>query len=378
MNSKLTALNRASDNKKILVYYFAFPHYRIAILKELKSILGDKLDLFSGVQSRSGLNPLTKQDLPDLEVFETKLLGPFSWEHKVVGPAISSKYSAVVLGPAVASLSTWAILTVRRLLGRKTYLWGQCGQPGSRSLKRVLQEIMNRMATGLLVYGSYEESGARELGISAKKVHRIRNSVPLIPLPLTQSELTERLDSDLEKATQLGDLRLVYVGRVQANKHVGVLLEAGDLLKGKFEKLSIRIVGEGPEKEALRSQYPDSRYEFLGGIYDPGQLQSELANATFVVAPWKMGLLAIDALSVGTPAMIPDNPVNGSEFEALTPGINGFNFEFGNAEDLAYQIEEAISKLARVSSSEYFESREKGLRDWSPEMVAKNIAGVIE
>src|SRR5690625_4442936 len=115
------------DQDKILIYYFAFPHYRAAILERLKEYSGDKLELFSGSLSRSGLKPLTKQELRFLNVVQTKHIGSISWDRGILKPAVTGDYATVVLGPAVASLSTWAILVVRKVLGKKTYLWGQCG-----------------------------------------------------------------------------------------------------------------------------------------------------------------------------------------------------------------------------------------------------------
>ena len=374
-NSEVT-IDRTVEGK-VLVYYFAFPHYRAGILRALKEALGDKLDLVSGSLSRSGLKPLTEQELPILSVRPTLHLGPVSWDKHVVKPAISAKYSDVVLGPAVLSISTWTILIGRRLLGRRTFLWGQCGQPGVRSTKRVLQEIMNRLATGLLVYGSYEETGAKELGTPSEKVHRVHNSVPMTPIEFSSEQLSEQVNRRVAAARERGELTLVYVGRVNEDKRVDVLLSAGEILQERYGKLSIRIIGEGPEIDSLKSQFPSVNCEFVGGIYSSELLQEEIASASFIIAPMKMGLLAVDALSVGVPAMVPNNPVNGSEFEALTMDVNGFSFDYGNAEDLAHQIESALEKLSKFDAQEYFDSRAKGIHDWSPEMVANNIVGAI-
>src|SRR5699024_2396021 len=195
----MKSLSRSSTDRpvdgKILVYYFAFPHYRAGILRALKEALGEKVDLFSGSLSRSGLKPLTEQDFPHLSVLPTRNLGSISWDKNVVKRAISDEYSVVVLGPAVLSLSTWGILIARRLLGRKTFLWGQCGQAGISSLKRVRQAIMNRLENGLLVYGSYEEAGAKGLGTSAEKIYRRHNSVPTSPIDFTAEELAEKVKS---------------------------------------------------------------------------------------------------------------------------------------------------------------------------------------
>src|SRR5699024_3163343 len=129
-----------------------------------------------------------------------KFAGPFSWDHKVFRKAVSKHFTTVILAPAVSSVTTWATLVFRKLLRRKTLLWGQCGKPGDRTFKRLLQEVMNRMATGLLVYGSIEEAGAVELGTPSDKIHRVHNAVPLQALALTSEQLSQRLHQKLRAA----------------------------------------------------------------------------------------------------------------------------------------------------------------------------------
>lgn len=365
------------NRHEILIYYFAFPHYRAAVLNELKSQMGDKLDLYSGSQSRSGLKPLNSQTFQDLNVVPTVRMGPFTWEKRIVCPAISKKYAAVVLGPAISSISTWVILIARWALRRKTYLWGQCGKPGDRSPKRFAQEIMNRLASGLLVYGNIEVAGASEFGLSANKIFKVRNSVPLVPKPLSAERLEAKLESRLSEVSDTKALKLVYAGRVNADKRLDILLAAGEILKLKYQNLTIRIIGDGPDKQILREQYPDDRYEFLGATYDREVLQRELESATFVVSPSTMGLLALDALSVGTPVMIPNNPRNGSEVEALNVGVNGFYFNYEDAKSLANQVEASLKLLANVDHRRYFESRNSGIHDWTAAAVASKILDVI-
>lgn len=362
---------------RLLVYYYAFPHYRVSVLKELQNQYGGQLDVVSGTASRGGLKILTDEDLPQLDICDSIKVGPFTWEKQIFRRAISSNYSSVIVAPAVSSLSTWSILIARRLLGRRTYLWGQCGKPRDRSRKRLAQELMNRFASGLLVYGNLEESGAIEYGTPRRKVTRVRNAVPLRPLSLSKDALQEQLLQITAKAIDFGELKIVYSGRINEDKNVEVLLQAGELLKDAFPKLSILLIGDGSDSARLRNAYQDPRYKFLGAIYDKDKLQNELLQASLIVSPSTMGLLALDALSVGIPVMVPDNPFNGSEVEALTPGVNSFSFRHDNPNDLATQIMGAIRVLQKINIDHYYVSREEKLRDWSPEGVANNILSVI-
>ena len=368
---------RIAGSGRLLIYSFAFPHYRAPILEKLQALLGARLDLVSGRQSRAGLRALSAEDLAGLEVLPGLRLGPVSWEHGVVRRASSHRYAVVVLGPAVTSLSTWTILVLRRLRGRPTMLWGQCGKPGDRSLKRMLQEIMNRLSSGMLVYGDLEARGATELGSRPHKVHRVRNAVPLEPVQYAPGELRRRLLETAARARDEGVLRLLYIGRMNPDKQVEVLLRAAELLVHEFPRLSVRLIGDGPDLARLRTMFPDPRYRFSGASYDPAALQREILDATFVVSPATLGLLALDALSAGVPVMVPDNPKNGSEVDALTPGVNAFTFAHGSASDLARAISSAVGRLPSASLAAE-QRREQGIAEWSPERVARNICAAIE
>lgn len=378
MTSSFSDQHHNSHEERILIYYFAFPHYRISVLQELQKRFGKRLDLVSGSVNRGGLKALTEKELPGLQVVSSKFAGPFSWDHKVFRKAVSKHFTTVILAPAVSSVTTWATLVFRKLLRRKTLLWGQCGKPGDRTFKRLLQEVMNRMATGLLVYGSIEEAGAVELGTPSDKIHRVHNAVPLQALALTSEQLSQRLHQKLRAALTSGKLDLIYVGRINAGKNVEMLLQAGELLKNKYKNLSIRLIGDGPEAARLRNLYPDPRYEFLGAIYDKNELQKEIMTATFVVSPSTMGLLALDALSVGVPALVPDHPHNGSEVDSLTRQVNAFLFKPDSPQELSETVDLALQSLGNIDPESFSSSRTEGLQAWSPPAVADNIVSVLK
>lgn len=377
MGFSLQKLRKHAGEDRVLIYSFSFPHYRISVLEEIQRRFGEQLELLSGSQNREGVRGLTEKELPGLQVSNSKHLGPFSWDRDIFHKAVSKRYSVVVLAPAVSSLSTWAILGFRKLSGRTTLLWGQCGKPGDRSVKRLLQELMNRMADRLLVYGGFEEAGAVEYGTPSEKIHRVMNAVPLQPVEFTSHQLADCINQKVTQALELGDLRLIYVGRIISGKNVEILLQAGELLRHKYPKLSILFIGDGSEASRLRGLYPDPRYQFLGAIYDKEELQKEILNATFVVSPSTMGLLALDALSAGVPVLVPDHPHNGSEVEALTYQINAFSFQHDNPHELSNTVDSALHTLRTIDNDNYFLNREKSIQAWSARAVGENITDII-
>lgn len=369
-----------SSGTRILVYYFAFPHYRLSILRELTSMPGARVRLVSGSRGRASIKTLSEADLPGLRTTATSRIGPFTWDHGVLGAATSRRWEAVVVGPAVTSLTTWAVLVSRRLTGRATYLWGQCGRFHDRSVKRLLQELMNRLATGLLVYGRSEAGSACEWGTPPRKVHVVNNATDPNSDWLTDANARsaiERLRHHTDAALRTGHLRILFVGRVVDDKRIDVLLEAGRRLRETFEELRIDLVGDGPAREALMEEYAEPWIHFHGWLYDGPDRNELFREATLVVSPFHMGLLAVDALRFAVPVLVPDNPRNGSEVEALTTGVNALRFEAGSASALGAAVTQWLELAGTIDEQDYLRSRHDALTTWEPREVAKRIVQAV-
>lgn len=77
-----------------------------------------------------------------------------------------------------------------------------------------------------------------------------------------------------------GRLRVVYLGRLHRQKGVDVLLEALRVLTARRAcRVSVRIVGDGPERESLETAVTtrglDHAVEFVGEVEDPGPMLDE-------------------------------------------------------------------------------------------------------
>lgn len=359
-----------------LVYYFAFPHYRRGILEGLRAQPEPTFDLVAGSSSRANIKALGEDDVDELEIVRSFRLGPVSWDRGVVARASSRRYRTVILGPATLSLSTWAILIARRLSGRRTFLWGQCGRFGDRSLKRRVQEAMNRLATGLLVYGENEAVAATQLGLAARRVTVINNATHSNRDVLDAQDDAAQLTRAKEAAVSAqadGQLRLLFVGRINQDKHLDVLLRAATTLRAQYPELVIDLVGDGDARADLREQFDHDWVRFHGWVYDTEELEGYFRAATFVCSPFHMGLLAIDALRAGTPVLVPDNPMNGSEVEALTPMVNAVRFPPGDDEGIVDAVARWFSIVGDLDIELYREARTAALATWDPAGVAAAI-----
>jgi glycosyltransferase involved in cell wall biosynthesis len=134
--------------------------------------------------------------------------------------------------------------------------------------------------------------------------------------------------------------RVVFAGRIVAQKGVAVLIRAARDVDGEFV-----ICGDGRELQAMRRlalrMGVQDRVLFKGWLTSE-QLAQEFADASVVVVPslWPepFGLVGIEALAAGRPVIA---SATGGIEDWLDDGVSGLCVKPGDVEDLA----QALNKL---------------------------------
>ncbi len=132
-----------------------------------------------------------------------------------------------------------------------------------------------------------------------------------------------------------GPVRLLSVGRLVGDKGIDVLIAAMKKTSG----VTLRIVGEGPERGVLEKSVRESglsdRISFLGARNDIPQL---LVEADALVLPSRregFGLVAVEARASGVPVVASDLP---ALRDIVQDGVNGLLVTPDNAGALSQAI----------------------------------------
>ena len=155
--------------------------------------------------------------------------------------------------------------------------------------------------------------------------------------------------SELPRAKQQ-DRVLTYVGRLDREKHVYVLLEAVAKLPNDFE-LEVNIIGGGAQLSELKTLAAqlkiERRIHFLGELADH-EVVEELGRCSAFVMPSTQELLSMATLE----AMAAGRPIIAANALALadlvTDGTSGLLFQPDSANDLAKCIQ-AMFGLSETS-----------------------------
>lgn len=172
--------------------------------------------------------------------------------------------------------------------------------------------------------------------VEPSRLHVIHNSVEAPAAP-----------SEASASTAGGPLRLIFTGRLVAEKGIEQLLRAMAALSDLDLQLTVCGSGDSRYEAGLRNLASllgiDSRVEWAGQVDD---IFSHLRRADIGVAPsvWRepFGLTIIEAMSQGLPVV---STSNGAQSEILSDGVEGLLVGPGDVDALAA----AIRRLATDS-----------------------------
>jgi glycosyltransferase involved in cell wall biosynthesis len=192
-------------------------------------------------------------------------------------------------------LSTPSAVRWMHARGRKTVGWGLGAPPLTgplRGLRQIRRSQFIRQFDALIAYSRRGAVEYAALGFPSDRIFVATNSAA--PRP-TQAPQRPRPRS--------GRPSIIFVGRLQARKHVDSLLRACAELKEP--KPALVIVGDGPEKPALKALahkvFPAA--QFVGAKHGD-ELRPYFSAADLFVLPGTGGLAVQEAMVHGLPIIV--------------------------------------------------------------------------
>lgn len=325
------------------------PDYRLPFFRLLHDTLGDTFSLVVGPDY---FDP-TIQSIDLNETWIRRLTNYFLLGRRLLWQVGSLKFRHVDLlfvemNPR--TLTTWMLLIHRRLLGKRSIVWGHAwSRKGRSSLTNKLRLCMMKLSTGVI---TYTQSHREEVRVILGKKY-----IQAAPNAVLSSHECYPASNDLGVKQDI-----IFVGRLVAAKKPRLLLE-GFRLAQEIHRLegNLIIVGEGPERVLLEDMVRKHRLQdsvlFYGQLSDIKKLRDLYATALCSVSPGYVGLSAIQSFAFGVPMLIADAEFHSPEIEACIPDFNCMYFQSDSAVDLARKLDEVqrsrekwIALKERISS----------------------------
>jgi len=161
---------------------------------------------------------------------------------------------------------------------------------------RLLLKMINRHCDAINVIAPAIWSDLVELGIRGPKIARIPNGIT-IGLPI-------------QKSAPASVRRLVWVGRLTAQKGLDVLLEALAKVVAAGRDFSLEIIGTGPDRALLLEQSRrlglEGKVRFTGALPEEA-IRAKLAGMDVFLLPSRyegMSNAALEAMEAGLPVLL--------------------------------------------------------------------------
>lgn len=250
--------------------------------------------------------------------------------------------SELVVLPGYHRPEYWAMLAACIVTRKRRAVF--CDSTAFDRPRRLVTSIPKRIFFSLCdgYFGFGERSRDYLMSLGAK---RERIFVPCQAAALPRSFAPEHALAARLSARDADAPVFLYVGRLSEEKAIGTLLDAFARVSASQPVATLRIVGTGPQRDALRAQAQTlgvaDAVQFIGSLQDE-PLSHEYFGATCLVLPsysepW--GLVVNEALSHGCPAVVSDRC--GCVPELIVAGETGLSFPAGDVDALARTLLEA-------------------------------------
>jgi glycosyltransferase involved in cell wall biosynthesis len=161
---------------------------------------------------------------------------------------------------------------------------------------RLLLRMINRHCDAINVIAPAIWSDLVELGIHATRIAHIPNGI--------------KMGAPIQKSNVASTRRLVWVGRLTAQKGIDILLEALANVAAAGREFSLEIIGTGPDMGLLLKQCRQLRLEkevrFTGALAKEA-IRAKLADTDVFLLPSRyegMSNAALEAMEAGLPVLL--------------------------------------------------------------------------
>ena len=216
-------------------------------------------------------------------------IGPFAYQHGTL--SLLKKYDTFLMIGDTRNLATWLFMFLSKFhRNKRIFFWCHGWYGKETKLESFLKHILDKMPTGLFLYGNYAKNLMIKEGFDENKLHVIHNSLSY------SKQLEER------KSPQCTDVytshfkndnnNLMFVGRLDPVKKLDMILKAIKQSEDKGHLYNMTYIGGGQEKEKLETLTKElgleERVWFYGPCYDEAVLGTLSIMQTYV---WLRGTL---------------------------------------------------------------------------------------
>lgn len=347
-----------------ILFLAVLPAYRSECIELVSEYLSGDIDI---LVSRAHLDASVKTGIPRKYYKPIPMIRLFGRRVFLqIAPTLSPLLArSVVVDLNPRSVSAWFILSIRRLVKKRTLVWGHIlPQSGAESKTAFLRRSMRKLASGTISY-TY---GDRDKALM---------DLPGSPVWVAPNSLYRSADMTPGGNGSAARNEIIYVGRFAPAKKVDLLVRGFAHAARENPEIQLRLVGGGEDEGKLRKLASDlsiaDRVKFDGWVDGADALRNAYTSAFCSASPGFAGLGLTQSLGFGVPMLVADNEHHSPEIElAESGGVHWFSSN--SPESLADAILHAWPERFSLPDEElsgYTRSR------YSAEAMAAGLASAL-
>jgi len=315
---------------KFVIIQTVVPDYRKKVFQHIKDELRDSFILYSGqyyfensVKTDTSIKFVKKID--NYFFLDRKIL----IQNGMWFDSLNSDVLILEMNPRI--ISNWILLLTRKLIRKKTILWGHAWPRGGKDSKSdKIRNLMRTLASEVIVYTETQEKELKK-----KMPNKIIKSAPNAVF------YKNEMQSSIIKENEI--LNIIFVGRLTKLKKPFLLVKAfADIINKLPLNANLIIVGNGDEKtriiDFVNENKLKDRIYVLGHINDFTTLRELYSYSLLSVSPGYVGLSIIQSFGFGVPMLISKNENHSPEIEAAHENFNSLTFKTDNQHELGLKI----------------------------------------
>lgn len=340
------ALLSAPDPIRVLVVYHHLPHYRFDLFKLLENDETLEMEFAAAAESSDGsIMTIPGSLLQRFHLLKNVWFGPFLWQVGLISLIIRRRPHVILFLGDCKHLSTWVSAVLCRLIKADILFWTIGWFRPERGIHRLYKLAFYSLADRLLIYGEHGRKLGEQMGYPAHRMVTVYNSSsgPMA----TQEMSASAVNNFAQRLPPSNRLILTTVIRLNSIKKLDLLIEAAAILRRQARSVEVLLVGEGPERQSLQklAQKLDVPLWLPGPAYSDEELKEAYDRTLVSVVPSSAGLTVLQSFRYGRPVITHDNMSEQvPECEAITSGVTGDFYRYGDVEDLAETIKKWVDR----------------------------------
>ena len=319
--------------RKLVIIQTVIPDYRKYFFRAIEMALNNSFELYGGDfyfenSIKSDLK-MAKKPVINHFYFNRKLLFQTGIWHLLFKDIIL----VMEMNPRI--VSNWIFLVIRRIINRKTVLWGHAWpRNGVHSKSDLLRNCMRLLANKIIVYTNQQQL-------------ELKNKMPKKDILAAPNAVVSA--SMMAFTRSSNQFNLIYVGRLTKRKKPYFLVKAFASEVDKYpSNTRLIIVGEGEEKDKIKKYIAQNKLSnsivLLGHISNHEKLKELYFNSFFSISPGYVGLSITQSFGFGVPMLVSKDENHSPEIEALKIEENGLFFKTDSKSDFNKTLLEAFKK----------------------------------